>query len=162
MPVLVIGYGNLERADDGVAFHVVNALRRALGQPPLKDDETGLETLGQEVDAVFIGQLTPETMDILHVYEKVVFVDAHVDPHRDDLLCCPVEPEEGALTFSHHINPAILLAFYAAMHAREVDGYLVSLRGHYFDLDRRLSAQTAELIAPAVERILSLTVTNRW
>jgi molybdopterin-guanine dinucleotide biosynthesis protein A len=42
---LIIGYGNLERADDGVAYHAVNALRQRLGQKALSEDETGLQGL---------------------------------------------------------------------------------------------------------------------
>ena len=45
---LVIGFGNIDRADDGVAYHVVNHLRRRLGKELLPEDETGLELLGGE------------------------------------------------------------------------------------------------------------------
>ena len=42
---LIIGFGNLDRADDGVAFYVINALRRRLGQKALSEEDTGLEEL---------------------------------------------------------------------------------------------------------------------
>ena len=38
---LIIGFGNPDRADDGVAWHVANAVRARLGQPPLSDDDIG-------------------------------------------------------------------------------------------------------------------------
>ena len=153
---LVIGFGNLDRADDGVAFHVVNALRRRLGQAALEEDNTGLEELGSDVDSVFIGQLVPEMMDLLEGYERVVFVDAHVDPALGDLHCAAVLPDEAGLTFTHHMSPATLLAFFKAIHDRELDGHLVSIRGRDFDFHRDLSVETVTLMEPAVDRIVSL------
>jgi hypothetical protein len=57
---LVIGFGNLDRGDDGVAFEVVNLLRRQLGLKPLDAEETGLNDRGEDTDAVFVRQLVPE------------------------------------------------------------------------------------------------------
>lgn len=54
---LVMGYGNLDRSDDGVAYYVVNALRGRLGQPALAEDGSGLETRGGNTDAIFLTQL---------------------------------------------------------------------------------------------------------
>ncbi len=153
---LVMGFGNLDRADDGVAFHVVNAFRRRLGQASLEEDNTGLEELGAPVDSVFIGQLVPEMIDLLEEYERVVFVDAHVDPALDDLYCAAVSPDEAGLTFTHHMSPATLLAFFKALHGRDLEGHLVSIRGRDFDFHRDLSPETLSLIEPAVDRILSL------
>ena len=153
---LVIGFGNLDRADDGVAFHVVNAFRRRLGQPALDEDNTGLEELGAPVDSVFIGQLVPEMMDLLEDCGRVVFVDAHVDAALDDLYCAAVSPDEAGLTFTHHMSPSTLLAFFKAIHGRDLEGHLVSIRGRDFDFHRVLSPETLALVEPAVERILAL------
>jgi hydrogenase maturation protease len=153
---LIIGFGNMDRADDGVAFAVVNALRYRLGQQALPEDETGLDALGSPVDSVFLLQLTPDLMDEMGRYERIVFVDAHVDENMDDLHCGPVLPEQATLTFTHHMSPEMLLALLKVLHAREPAGYLVSIRGHDFDFHRRLSPETASQVEPAVERILRL------
>lgn len=153
---LVIGFGNLDRADDGVAFHVVNALRRRIGQAALEEDNTGLEELGSAVDSVFIGQLVPEMIDLLEEYDRIVFVDAHVDPNQKNLYCGTVSVDEAGLTFTHHMSPATLLAFFKALHGRDLEGHLVSVRGRDFDFHRTLSPETLVLIEPAVDRILAL------
>jgi Ni,Fe-hydrogenase maturation factor len=90
---LVIGYGNLDRGDDGVAYYVVNALRQRLEQTPLKEYDTGLEELGAAVDSIFLTQLMPELINALADYDQVVFIDAHVIPDvrgssRVDLQAC--------------------------------------------------------------------------
>jgi len=154
---LVAGFGNLDRADDGVAFHVVNAFRRRLGQVTLDEDNTGLEELGGLVDSVFIGQLVPEMIDLLDGYDQVIFVDAHIDPGLNDLHCSVVSPDEAGLTFTHHMSPATLLAFFSALHGRDLEGHLVSILGHNFDLHRDLSPKTLPLVEAAVEMILNLT-----
>jgi hydrogenase maturation protease len=153
---LVIGFGNLDRADDGVAFHVVNAFRRRRGQAALDEGNTGLEELGAPVDSVFIGQLVPEMIDMLDDYDRVVFVDAHVDPALDDLYCAAVSTDEAGLAFTHHMSPATLLAFFKALNGRDLEGHLVSIRGRDFDFHRDLSVEAVTLVEPAVDRILDL------
>ncbi len=153
---LVIGFGNIDRADDGVAFFVVNALRRRLGQGPLHEDETGLEELGLEIDSVFLSQLTPELLETLAGYQQVIFVDAHVHENVDALHCEPVSPEYTPSTFTHHLTPAAFLALLKALYHQEPTGHLVSLRGYDFDFQRRISAETEALVGPAVEYILRL------
>jgi hydrogenase maturation protease len=153
---LVIGFGNIDRADDGVAYSVINALRRRLGQEPLPENETGLDELGAEVDSVFLSQLTPELMEVLAGYRQVVFVDAHVYENVDALHCAPVSPEYTPSSFTHHLTPGAFLALLKALYRLEPAGHLVSIRGHDFDFHRNLSPETEALVGPAVEYILRL------
>lgn len=151
---LVIGFGNIHRADDGVAFEVINALRRRLGQKGLSEEDTGLEELGSMVDSVFISQLTPELMDTMAEYGRVIFVDAHVYENMDDLHCSPVVPEYAPSTFTHHLTPAALLALLKTLYQAEPTGHLVSIRGYDFDFHRNLSEKTGALVEPAADCIL--------
>jgi len=151
---LVIGFGNIDRADDGVAFQVINSLRRRLGQTPLSEEDTGLEELGAAVDSVFLTQLTPELMETLVEYGRVVFVDAHVYESLEDLHCAPVVPEYAPSTFTHHLTPAALLALLKTLYGGEPSGHLVSIRGYDFDFHRNLSEKTGALVEPAADCIL--------
>jgi hydrogenase maturation protease len=153
---LVIGFGNIDRADDGVAYFVVNALRRRLGNGMLHEDETGLEGLGAQIDSIFLIQLAPELMDVMAVYDKIIFVDAHVFENVASLHCAPVFPEFTPATFTHHLTPAMLLALLKSLHHREPAGHIVSIRGYDFDFHRNLSADTEALVEKAVDHILLL------
>jgi hydrogenase maturation protease len=153
---LVIGFGNIDRADDGVAFEVVNALRRRLGQNPLGTEETGLEELGAAVDSVFLSQLTPELMDVLCEFDGVIFVDAHVYENVEDLHCVPVAPEYAPSTFTHHLTPAALLSFLKTLYGAEPEAHLVSIRGRDFDFHRGLSEGAKSLVEPAVNCLLQI------
>lgn len=156
---LVIGFGNIDRADDGAAHAVVNLLRRRLGEEELGEGETGLDDLDDsgKVDSVFLIQPVPELADNLARYDRVVFVDAHVDPNMSALYCAPIQPESAPPLFSHHLTPAMLLALAGVLHGKAPRGHLVSVRGIDFDFHRGLSPECAILVAPAVEKILDLT-----
>jgi hydrogenase maturation protease len=153
---LVIGFGNPDRQDDGVAFELVNHLRSWLGQPPLPETETGLERLGNPVDAVFILQLGPELLEVARAYGRLIFVDAHVQPEYDAVHCTPVEPEYAPATFTHHMTPALFLALLQALFHHYPEAHVVSIRGYSFDFERCLSAPTAALVQPALDRVVSL------
>jgi hydrogenase maturation protease len=153
---LIIGYGNVDRADDGIAFHVLNALRHRLGQPPLDEDSLGLEALGTGHDSLFVTQLAPELMDTAAHYEQVIFVDAHVRDDVPALHCAPVAPEYTASPFTHHMTPGTFLALLKLLYDRAPLGHIVSIRGHDFDFHRVLSAAAESLAGPAVEHILQL------
>jgi len=153
---LVIGFGNIDRADDGVAYFVVNALRRRLGHVILSEDETGLEGLGAQIDSIFLVQLAPELMDVIITYDKVIFVDAHIYENVDSLYCAPVFPEFTPATFTHHLTPAMLLALLKSLYHREPAGHIVSVRGYDFDFHRNLSADTEAIVEKAVDHILLL------
>ena len=150
---LIIGYGNIDRADDGVAHEVVNALRRLQGRAPLSEEETGLEALGAEVDTVFLSQLTPELVETIRDYDRVVFVDAHVYPEADGLHCRDVGQECNPSIFTHHVTPGMLLGMAKALLGHDPIAHIVSVRGHDFDFHRRLSPLTRKLAKQAVDYI---------
>jgi hydrogenase maturation protease len=153
---LVIGYGNLDRQDDGVAYYVINALRRRLGQDALSEDETGLDTLGAQADSIFVIQLGTELLEVAAEYNRVIFVDAHVRTDVDALHWEPVRPEYATATFTHHMTPALFLALLQSLYHREPQGYLVSIQGRSFDFDRNLTPATEVWVQPAVDQLLQL------
>jgi hydrogenase maturation protease len=155
---LVIGYGNIDRADDGVAYYVVNTLRQRLGQEMLGEDDTGLEELGSEIDSIFLIQLAPELIDVLACYHRIIFVDAHVYDNVNNLYHTPVLPEYTPSTFTHHMTPPTMLALLKSIYQQEPSGHLVSIRGYDFDFHRDLSADAKALVDPAVDYILQALI----
>lgn len=154
---IIIGYGNIDRGDDGVAFAVINELRLQSGERILEEGDTGLDDLTREKDSVFIPQLMPEIMELLTGYGRLVFVDAHVGPDNEDLNCTRVFPQYVSSSFTHHMTPPAFLAFLKALYQCEPEAYLVSIRGHDFDFKRTLSPETQALVRPAVDAVLKRT-----
>lgn len=156
MSTLIIGYGNMDRGDDGVAFAVINELRRQTGTKILEEGDTGLDDLGHTSDSVFIPQLVPEMIEIVAGYDAVVFVDAHVGDDLEDLNFCAVVPEYVSSPFTHHMTPPAFMAFLKTLYQCEPRAHLVSIRGHEFDFTRTLSPGTRVLVEPAVRIIRGL------
>ncbi len=154
MNVLVIGFGNIYRRDDGVGPAVVNALRQRLGRPPLAVDEDGYDELGHEVDTLLVHQLTPELAELIASYELTVFVDAHMGNIGEDVYVEELTPAARAGTVLHQLHPRALLALAHQLYDCHPRGVLVSVHGHDFDFGEGLSAHTASLVPTAVEHIL--------
>jgi hydrogenase maturation protease len=146
---IIIGYGNIYRADDGVAFAIINELRRQLGQKLLEEGDTGLDELTGENDSIFLLQLVPEIMELLAGYNKIIF-------DLEDLNCSPVSAQYISSSFTHHMTPSALLAFLKTMYQCEPQAHLVSIRGYDFDFKRTLSPKVQALVQPAVDAILKV------
>jgi hydrogenase maturation protease len=156
---LIIGYGNLDRGDDGAAFYVINRLREHMGHPPLTEDDGALESLAGEI-AVFVPQLTPELALDAAAYHLLVLVDAHVTAEVRPLVYLRLQPKYQPPAVSHVLSPAMFLWLAQSIAGQERSAFLVSVRGHCFDLQRGLSAETSALVAPAADRVLKLIHTN--
>jgi len=156
MKTLVIGFGNPYRRDDGVGYHVVNAVAERLGRPPLALDEDGLEALGKDIDLVCLPQLLPELAETIAIYDQVIFVDAHTGTYAEDLRCTTVEPRYTPSAFTHHMTAETLLGLTLAFTEYVPPAYLFSIRGYDFDFGLGLSAETERLAAEAIERIMDM------
>jgi hydrogenase maturation protease len=153
---LVIGYGNIERGDDGAALHVVNRLRARWGQTPLTEDQVGILDPGRDT-AVFVRQLLPELALDAAAFEVIVMVDVHVAQEGRPVACRRVLPEYRPPAFSHIVSPALFVWLVHAARGRHRSSFLVTLRGHCFELQRALSPATAALVDPTAEQVLQLT-----
>lgn len=153
---LVLGFGNVYRRDDGVAYAVLNALRAQLGRPPLGIDDDGFDDLGHPVDTVLLHQLVPELAEVATSYEQLVFLDAHVSAIEDPVRQEKLEACFRHATVSHQLHPCTLLALVEQMRGDAPRGLLISVRGYDFDFGEGLSEETAALVPEAVERILAV------
>jgi len=153
---LIIGYGNLDRHDDGVAYYIVNTVRQRLGQQPLTPDDDGLADLGRQTDSIFVHQLALEMVDIVAAYDRLVFVDAHIEAMRSRICCRRILPENKPGLLLHHLHPAALVYAAGILFNHGPRSYLVSVRGHNFDFQRGLSPAAFRSVAAAANLVLGL------
>jgi hydrogenase maturation protease len=153
---LVIGFGNLDRGDDGAAFHVVNGLRQVLGIRPLEEGDTGMTALGREMDTVFVRQLLPEHAVEASGYDRLVLVDAHVEAEHRDIVCARVDPEQMLPALGHIMPPPTFLWLARKLSGKLIEAYTVSVRGRSFEMAGGLSATTAALITDATDTLKDL------
>lgn len=154
---VVMGLGNPDRGDDGVALHVVNRLRRRLGSPPLGDGDTGLDGTATEAAVLFVRQLVPELALDVGGCSRLVFVDAHLPTDPRALVCTRIGPEaRWALGLTHALPPKGFLWLLQAFAGRAPENFLISVRGERFDFTRKLSPAAAALVDPAAGILLRL------
>ena len=151
---LILGYGNLDRQDDGVAWHVLEKIAGKLNRElPEKIEDTFVD-LGENPDLYFQLQLMPELADLIHEYERVCFVDAHTGAIENDLNIQPVDAAFQNSPFTHHMTAETLLCFVETMFHEIPEAILVSVRGYEFNFERSLSQSTDALAEQAADQIM--------
>jgi hydrogenase maturation protease len=150
--LLILGYGNPDREDDGVAWHILHALILKLGLTPPESCEDEFPEFPR-IDLAFHLQLTPEMAEDLLAYEYVCFVDAHTGNIPEPVRLIPVVSEFQASPFTHHLTPQSLLSMCQSLYETKPDAALLSVLGHRFLFSRQLSEETAQLVPQAVELI---------
>jgi hydrogenase maturation protease len=150
--VLIIGYGNPDREDDGVAWHILRALTIKLGLPSPDSYEDEFPESAM-IDFAFYLQLTPEMAEDINAYEHVCFVDAHTGSIPEPVRLIEVESEFQRSPFTHHLTPQSLLSMCETLYGKKPEAALLSVMGHRFLFTRQLSEETAALVPEAVDLI---------
>ena len=137
-PVLVIGYGNTLRGDDGVGQHVALAVS--------KWNVPGLS-------AMSVHQLTAELAEPIASAELVIFVDAKFTAPGDLVKIQPIHSSSTAFNIGHTSDPRCLLALADAVYGRIPPAWLVSVPAADFSMRDGLSATASRGAKLAVARI---------
>jgi hydrogenase maturation protease len=139
--VLVLGYGNRNRNDDGVGWVVAEAVER-LALP-------GVECLTAH-------QLEVDFAETITGYEAVIFVDASIPDSRQAVHREVVKPRFDGHAVAHYFTPGDVLALCKTLYDREPHAILFSIRGHDFHFGTTLSPATAAAADDVVRQILKL------
>jgi hydrogenase maturation protease len=139
--MLVIGYGNSLRSDDGAGVRVAEAVA-AQGLPG--------------VMALAVHQLTPELAERLADVELAVFVDARVGGDGLEAAISPVEPSSPLCPNGHLSDPRSLLALARWLYGHSPRAWLLTVPGVQFSIDAEISETAARGIDRAVERIAQM------
>jgi hydrogenase maturation protease len=141
--VLVIAWGNPLREDDGVAWHVVERLRRLRPHRSLP-----------ALHVRHAHQLTPELSEPVSHAAGVVFVDARRDGAPGEVRCEPVLPSAGQNPLAHSLSPEALLLYAESLYGRAPRAIVVSIAGERFGMGEDLSPAVRRAVPRAVRDIL--------
>ncbi len=143
--VLLIGYGNPGRLDDGLG----PALAEAVEKRDFKD---------VSVDANYL--LTVEDSSAIAENDIVIFADASVNGHAP-FSFKKIKPKT-AVTFSSHSNePEAILGLAHDLFQAKADGYVLGIRGYQFDeFGQKLSPAAQDNLISSTEFIFSLLETK--
>ena len=126
-PVLIFGYGNPARGDDGLGPQFVELM-----QPMQKH---------AQFDTVTDYQLQVEHALDLENRQQVIFVDASISAAAPFEFTQVLPTRDNSYT-SHAMTPAALLAVYEQVCDQALpDAELLSIRGYDFELGKPISAR---------------------
>jgi hydrogenase maturation protease len=128
--ILIVGYGNPLRSDDGLGWRAAEELSQRLSLP--------------EVEVIVRHQLTPELADNLRSADAVFFVDAAHAGQPGELTCEPVISQpltsQPQTIHSHQCSPAGVLALAQQLYGATPRAFAVTLCGECFDHGAAFSA----------------------
>lgn len=137
MKILVCGYGNPFRTDDGVG-HVLAPAIAAL-----------LKKRGEEAEVRLEHQLLPEMAEDFARYDLLIFADARVpgssgpDSGGFDMREIAPDPAFEGLNI-HSVGPEWVLALAARVGGRISPSLLISVEGESFDFGEELTPRCEE------------------
>ncbi len=139
--LLVIGYGNPLRSDDGVGQHVA--------------EQFAARTNGrQDVEILALHQLAPELAEPISRAHLVIFVDASADTTPGFVLYRTVTPTRAqGNTFTHNTSPEGLLAGARDLYGACPEGLLITIGGASFELGETLSAPVQKALPEVLDAL---------
>jgi hydrogenase maturation protease len=142
MTILVIGYGNTLRSDDGagqIVAETIDNLRWA------------------NVRSLSVHQLTPELAADIAESDKVVFIDAYPCSKKEAQLTIEsLNSEENQGIFAHHMNPQSLLNLTQTLYGKLPCAWWILIPGVNFDFGENISPLTEKNIDKAITWLKNL------
>ncbi|HOM24881.1 MAG TPA: hydrogenase maturation protease [Thermosynergistes sp.] len=141
MKVLVLGYGNPYRGDDGLG--------------PLLAERVAqwLASLGEGAELWVGQQLLPELAEELVNHDVAIFCDASAVPLEDGFLLeeLDISSDPEGLTL-HSVSPQWLLGLAQSLAGRMPKACLLSVEGESFDFREGLTPRCEERAKAALQR----------
>jgi hydrogenase maturation protease len=137
--VLIIGFGNPLRGDDGAGWHAAERLRDIVSSP--------------EIEIRAVHQLAPEIAEDLSRADTAIFIDAAVDLEPGAVHRRRVTPVPVPTAFTHFASPTALLGSAQALYGRAPEAHLYTIGVASLELGERLSPAVEQAVARVIEEI---------
>lgn len=139
--ILILGYGNPLRGDDGFGCHAARRLTEAIRDP--------------RIDVRELHQLTPELAEPVSQAAQVIFIDAGREGQAGKVRRERVDPE-AAGAFTHNLTPSALLACARELYGQAPAATLFTAAGARFDYEMALSPTMEAAVNEVLRQVLSL------
>lgn len=141
----MLGIGNVGREDDGLGWAFVDQLEAHLPVHPGRP--------GPRLRRTY--QLNLEDADLIHHYERVLFVDASKDRCIDTFAVTRPEPRFDLSFTSHAMSVPAVLATTRQCFDTVPAAYLLAIRGYRWDLRQGLTPTAQRNLGEAVAAVLT-------
>ncbi len=140
--VLIYGYGNPGRQDDGLGIKLVEKLEA-------QAEKNGHKSMDFESNY----QLNIEDAHTISTYDLVIFVDASVEKDVDDIILKTVMPTEKTEFTMHAMLPGFILYLCQNLYGKYPDTYLLSIKGYEFEFMEDMTDRAKENLKKAINLI---------
>jgi hydrogenase maturation protease len=140
--LLIIGYGNPLRRDDGFGWHAALRLRESMA------------SRGAEILAV--QQLTPELAEPVGRARRVVFLDAAREGCPGDIRRRVLAAAPTGAAFTHSASPEALLAGAARLYGSAPEAVLYTVTGGSFEFGEELTPEVQQAMAAVIAAVEEL------
>ena len=140
--ILIVGYGNPMRGDDGLGWTVAAELFRKNKSP--------------DFEILPCHQLTPELASNMQAVEVVIFVDCAREGVPGEFRWIEVQPEVDSSAFTHDLTPAGLLSLTCELFGVCPRTYLLSICGARFGAGDALSPEVVRSLPQLKEALRQL------
>ena len=137
--ILIYGYGNPGRQDDGLGAAFIAAIEKWAAE--------------QKVENIVLDtnyQLNIEDAHLISAYDKVIFVDATIEP-IESYSFTKVIPSDAKVEFTMHaVSPAFVVDLCQKIFGNTPEAWLLHLKGYQWEFEERLSDQAKENLSAAL------------
>ncbi|MDD3687351.1 MAG: hydrogenase maturation protease [Bacteroidales bacterium] len=138
--ILIYGYGNPGRQDDGLGNEFVEIMEKWIADEGIKNVFT---------DSNY--QLNIEDADTISSKDIVVFVDATIE-EIEDFYIDRVEPSEAHVEFTMHaVSPAFVVNLCNDIYAKFPECFLIHIKGYEWDFQEGLTDAAKANLQKAVD-----------
>jgi hydrogenase maturation protease len=147
--ILVYGYGNPGRQDDGLGIALVEEIEKWANQNKFDWLET---------DSNY--QLNIEDATAINNKDFVIFADASMEEDIEDCLFSILQPSEKTSFTMHAVSPAYILFLCNRLFNKNPNTYLLHIKGYEWEFMKGFTPKAQENLSKALdlvkERILHL------
>ncbi|MBU0487774.1 MAG: hydrogenase maturation protease [Bacteroidetes bacterium] len=139
MEILVYGYGNPGRQDDGLGPEFIARLEEWVKE----EDYTNIE-----LDSNY--QLNIEDADTISSKDIVIFVDATTE-EIDDFVLTTVVPNDATIEFTMHaVSSSFIIDLCQKLYNKYPETYLLHIKGYKWELQEGLTEKAEENLCIAL------------
>ncbi len=138
MQILVYGYGNPGRQDDGLGVELVSRLEKWAAENELAN---------VEFDSNY--QLNIEDAETISTKDLVIFADASVE-EIDDFYLSKVDGDTAISFTTHSASPGYIVQLCQELFQREPVVFLLHIKGYEWEMKEGLSIRAMDNLAKAM------------
>ena len=144
LKILIYGYGNPGRQDDGLGIRFVEALEK---KPDLRSK------FSLDFDSNY--QLNIEDADRIKDKDLVIFADASYE-NIDDYYYTEVEGSDKPAFTTHAANPAYIVQLCRQLYDKEPQALLLHMKGYRWELEETLTEPAEAHLQEALKHTLDV------